>query len=313
MRIDEERLARLALIWSEAVGPAGLARLISYFGSATAVLTASKEELGRPALKLRPQQVDQIATLRERLGEFEQLWSEARNHLIRVIFDDAPEYPTPLVDIPNRPPVLSIYGNWLRVDDPAVAIVGTRSPTEEGVELAGAIAAACARQRVTVVSGLARGIDEAAHKAAIRGGGRTLGVVGSGILALAGQTAALAREVASRGALISELAPFTPASSARLIARNRIISGLARVVVVVQSRSQGGAMHAAEYALRQGRVLCAVRWPDDVPQGKGPAQLISKGAVVVSSPEDVLEVVERVRRGAMPTRPVQPRLLNTEE
>lgn len=313
MRISQERLARLALLWSEAVGPAGFARLISHFGSALAVLQATAEELLRPSLRLQARQVSLIQSLGEVLDHYEQLWKECIDRHVHVVFDDDAAYPPPLRDIPTPPPVITLYGNWLPIDDPAVAIVGTRRPSAEGIEMAASLARACAQQRVTVISGLARGIDEAAHVGALQAGGRTFAVVGSGVLAIEpGRPAQLAARIAASGGIISEVAPRTPASVPRLLARNRITSGLARAVIVVQSYDRGGALVTADYARRQGRRVLAVPWPESVPQGAGTRALIEAGAVPVSSATEMVALAQELRSGAPAPPPAQPRLLDEQ-
>jgi DNA processing protein len=297
MRMTEERLARLALLWSEAVGPAGLARLLAHFGSAVRILQASRGELAAPALRLRPEQVAAIAGLRRRLPQYEDAWREYERRYLHVLFPEDEAYPPPLREIANRPAVLTIYGNWLACDDPAVAIVGTRTPTAAGLAMAEQLALVAAAQGVTVVSGLAPGIDQAAHRGALRGGGRTIAVVGCGLLAINRRdTGGLEREIAGRGAVISELEPRAPASVPHLMARNRLTSGLARAVIVVQSRFRGGALVTADYAVRQGRVVAAVPWPEDLPEGAGTRQLLQQGALAIAGPADLEELVAQLRR-----------------
>ncbi len=297
----EERLARIALIWSEAVGPAGLQRLLDFFGSAQAAIGAAAEDLAHPELRLRPEQIGKIRALPAQLERYKQLLEECDKSLVRVVLAGDEEYPPPLRGIPSAPPVMSIFGRWIAGDDPAVAIVGTRQPTDEGLAEARRIAEALARRRITVVSGMARGIDAAAHRGAMAGLGRTIAVLGCGLLNIRPyRRLEFARRIASDGAVMSETHPLVPPSTTRLVMRNRIISGLARVLVVVQSRNVGGALIAAQHARRQGRVVFAVQWPGSIPQGEGCRMLLEQGARPLEPGADIqpiLDALEEVRQG----------------
>ena len=301
MRIEEEKIARLALIWSGTVGAAGLGKLISVFGSARAAIEADAEQILAAGVRLPVQTARRIPALRRHLHEFEGLWRECERRYIRVVFREDEAYPPPLREIPNPPWLLSIYGSWLTVDDPAVAIVGTRRPTADGLRMAGELAKTCARRGITVVSGLARGIDQAAHRGALSAGGRTVAVVGCGLLAIDRRaTGGLESEIAGRGAVLSEVGPYAPPSIPNLMARNRLTSGLARLVVVVQSRRRGGALVTAANALKQGRMVAAVPWPDDLPEGIGCARLLEEGAEEISSAQQLEELLDRIERPGAP-------------
>ncbi|MBC7288400.1 MAG: DNA-protecting protein DprA [Armatimonadetes bacterium] len=295
MRFDSERLAQLALLWSGLVGSAGLEKLIAAFGSARAALEATADELLASGLRLTPQQARGIGGLRMRLSDYESLWEEAERRYIHVVFRQDERYPVPLREIPNPPWAVSVYGSWLNIDDPAVAIVGTRNATADALALASELAATCARRGVTVVSGLARGIDQAAHRGALRAGGRTIAVVGCGLLAIDRRaTGGLETEIASHGAVISEVGPYTEPSVPTLMARNRLTSGLARAVVVVQSRSRGGALVTADYSRKQGRLVAAVPWPEDLPESAGTSMLLGEGAIPVRTPADIEKLLDQL-------------------
>lgn len=299
MRVTKERLARLALLWSDAVGSAGLARLVAHFGGAWQTVHASREELGAPTIRLRPEQVVTISTLRDRLEDVEELWRECERQFIHVVFLEDDEFPRPLAQIPNAPAALTVYGAWLPGDDPAVAVVGTRSPTPEGVALAEEIAAACAHHQLTVVSGLAEGIDQAAHCGVLKAHGRTLAVVGCGLLAIPrNATNGMEAEVARQGAVMSEVGPYTKMSVPHLMARNRLTSGLARAVIVVQSRGRGGSLVTAEYGAKQGRSVFAVPWPSNMAEGIGTGRLLKEGARVLRGPDDVAGLANDLRTQA---------------
>jgi len=298
MRLSEERLAQVALLWSEAVGPAGLKRLIAHFGSAERVLRANFDELSSPDLGLHRGQAEIIVSLRSRLAEFEEACELCHLRYVHLLFADEPGFPPPLAEIPNAPVLLTACGNWLPIDDPAVAIVGTRTPTPEGAQMARELARTCARKKITVVSGLAQGVDRAAHEGALSAGGRTLAVVGCGLLAIRRKdTGGLEARIASAGAVFSEYAPYAEQSLPHLMARNRLTSGLARAVIVVQARARGGALVTADDAKRQGRIVAAVQWPEELPEGIGCRQLLRAGARPIREPEDLQELIEQIRHG----------------
>ncbi len=212
-------------------------------------------------------------------------------------FEDA--YPPPLAEIATAPPVICLRGAWEEEDTQAVAIVGTRSPTEEGRRLAENLAAECSKAGLTVVSGLARGIDTCAHRGALAAGGRTVAVLGSGIrLIRPAENTRLARQIARSGAVLSELPPRARPSVRSLMARNRLQSALSKAVVVVESREQGGSLQTARYALRQGRLLVAVDWKGRKPTAAGLRTLLREGALPLKGLKDAPELVERIRAHA---------------
>lgn len=197
-------------------------------------------------------------------------------------------YPPLLASIPDAPFVLWVRG---RLDSakPSVAIVGSRAATPYGLEAASRLAGDLAAAGVVIVSGLARGIDSAAHQAALAAGGETVAVLGSGPdVIYPAEHARLATQVAAAGALVSELRPGTPPLSRHFPARNRIISGLAAAVVVVEAAERSGSLITAGCALEQGRAVMAV--PGSVLSGRyrGCHGLIRDGAAMVESAEDVL-------------------------
>jgi DNA processing protein len=301
MRLTADKLARLALLWSEAVGPAGLLRLVVHFDTAERVLAASPDDLASPDLGLRPEQISLIAGLLDRMDSFEAEWDECRRRYIRVLFPEDEGYPRIVCDLPNRPGVLSLRGNWLAADDPAVGIVGTRRPTQPGLRMAEVLARTCAAEGLTVVSGLAFGIDQAAHQAALDADGRTIAAIGCGILALErDRTGGLEARLAESGAVLSEFAPRAVVTVPHLMARNRLTSGLSRALIVVQSRHRGGALITARNAARQGRIVAAVPWPDDVPEGEGCRNLLQEGAIELRGADDMRALAERLREEQPP-------------
>ena len=198
-----------------------------------------------------------------------------------------PAYPMRLRTIPDPPPVLFVRG---ALDaSPAVAIIGSRRATPYGLAAAARLAADLAMARVTVISGLARGIDGAAHQAALDGGGRTIAVLGCGAdVAYPPEHRALAGAIAASGALVSEFAPGTPPLRGHFPRRNRLISGLALGVVVVEGMEDSGALVTVDYALDQGREVFAVPGSIFSRHSRAPHELLRQGARVVESAADVL-------------------------
>ncbi len=281
-------MAQIALMWAGQLGPAGFRRLMGNLGSAMAVLQAPAEELSRPSLGLEADQVEAICVLSELLPSIEEEIEALGEHNVAVVCDFEPDYPQILQRIANPPPVLCIAGQLLPIDDPAVAIVGTRRPTEEGYQMAYELGRAFGEEGVTVVSGLAQGCDTAAHTGALAGGGRTIAVLGSGITVIhPRQNVELSSQIAKRGAVISEAPPSVHPTAARLIARNRLQSGLARGVIVVESAQQGGAMQTAKNARRQNRELYAVYWTEGHEQRAGNSRLLGEGAQLITGPDQV--------------------------
>ena len=201
---------------------------------------------------------------------------------------DNPRYPSRLLTLADHPLVLWYRGRLECCEQPAVAIVGSRAASPVALEVAATLASDLARRGVTIVSGLARGVDGAAHRGALSRG-VTVAVLGCGVDVVYPQShRALATAVVERGALVSEFAPGTPPLPHHFPVRNRIISGLSHAVVVVEAAEQSGSLITARLALDQGRDVMAV--PGSVAQGRnrGAHALIRDGAPIVESAEDVL-------------------------
>jgi len=202
----------------------------------------------------------------------------------------SPAYPTALAGIQDPPPELWIKGQPETLAGALVAIVGSRAASPYGVEVARRLAADLARRGVTVVSGMARGIDSAAHLGALDGGGSTIAVFGCGIdVIYPAEHAALAERISLHGAIVSEFPPGTPPRKMHFPQRNRIISGLSLAVVVVEAAEGSGSLITAEFALDQGRAVLAV--PGNVLGGRnyGAHALLRDGAKLVECADDILE------------------------
>jgi DNA processing protein len=222
--------------------------------------------------------------------------ADARERGVAVLTLDDPSYPALLRTIADPPPVLFLRG--LLDASPAVAIVGSRRATPYGLAAAARLAADLAMVGVTVVSGLARGIDAAAHQGALDGGGRTVAVLGCGPdVTYPPEHAGLASAIAGAGALVSEFAPGTPPLRGHFPRRNRIISGLALGVIVVEGMEDSGALVTADYALNQGREVFAVPGSIFSRGSRAPHDLLRQGARVV---ENAADVVQELRLAASP-------------
>jgi DNA processing protein len=237
----------------------------------------------------------------------------ARAHLITpVVWSDA-AYPVALTTIVDPPPVLWTVGAVSAFQAPAVAIVGARAASPYGLSVAEQLAADLAARGLAIISGLARGVDSAAHRGALSAGGVTIGIMGSGVdVMYPPEHAPLAREMQQQGAIASELVPGTPPLPYLFPLRNRIISGLSRAVVVIEAGEKSGSLITARCALEQGRDVLAV--PGNVLSGRnrGAHALLRDGAKIVESADDILEelgmtVAVRPRAGDQgPSAPQDP-------
>jgi DNA processing protein len=270
------------------LGPRLTAALLERFGSAAAVLRASPQELCEvPHIgsKLAGQLRDEMA--RADLGA--ELEAMAR-HGVRLLALGAPEYPAVLATLADPPQLLYVRGILEGRDARAVAVVGSRHCSSYGRRVAERLAGDLARAGWTVVSGLARGIDGVAHRVALQAGGRTVAVLAGGLSRIyPPEHKDLADQVASSGALVTESAMRLEPMAGLFPARNRIISGLARAVVIVEANDRSGALLTAGHAGEQGRAVLAVPGPVDSPASAGTNALLRKGAVLCRGADDVLE------------------------
>jgi DNA processing protein len=206
-----------------------------------------------------------------------------------VVGWDDPDYPQPLLQIPDAPAALFLIGRRELLNRPAIAIVGSRSATPAGLDNARAFAVALAAAGLTVVSGLALGIDGAAHAAALDSAAGTIAVVGTGLdRVYPARHRELARAIARQGAIVSELVPGTPARKEQFPRRNRLISGMARGVLVVEATLSSGSLITARHAVEQGRDVFAIPGSIHSPFARGCHRLIREGAKLVETAQDVL-------------------------
>jgi DNA processing protein len=286
-----ERQAFLALNALPGVGPIGLNRLLDAFGGdARAVLSGDGRRLGA-VLGSTP---SVISVLRDWRAHFDPAKEESKMEKSGVAFlgRGDPAYPALLAEIPDPPVGLYRKGNYV-IDNPCVAIVGSRRATAYGQSVAKRLGAELGRLGFCVVSGLARGIDTAAHEGALSVGGRTVAVLGTGIdIIFPPENLDLYRRIADRGAVLSEF-PFGRAADRDSFAmRSRVVSGLCEAVIVVESDMWGGAMATAKAAGEQGRLLFAVPGRIDQSTSDGCNQLIKDGAALLTRIEDVLQEIQ---------------------
>jgi len=292
--LDPEVRDLLALHLLPGLGPRLTAALLGRFGSARAILRASAEEL-RTIPHLGPKLSQEIVNAARRVNIDAELELMAR-HGVQVRAAGHPGYPTSLASIPDMAHVLYLRGTLEARDANAIGIVGSRSCTAYGKRVAERFGAGLARAGYTVVSGLARGIDGAAHRGALQAGGRTLAVLAGGLSKIyPPEHADLANEVASSGGLLTEATMRQEPLAGMFPQRNRIISGLSRGVVIVEAAEKSGALITADHAGDQGRPVFAVPGPIDSLASGGTHRLIRDGAVLVRSVEDILEELDGIR------------------
>ena len=296
------------------IGPARFGRLLERFGSAEAAWLAPALELAQ--LGLEPRAVRSLLDLRGKLDP-ESEWRRLEQLGVSVLTLDDPSYPPRLREIPDPPPVLFVSGALTVADEWAVAVVGTRRATPYGRQVVERVVGEVARAGVTIVSGLARGIDTFAHRAALAAGGRTIAVLGSGLDRLyPDENRGLAAELKERGAIVTEFPLGTPPDAVNFPRRNRIVSGLSIGTLVVEADFKSGAMITANAAAEQGRDVFAVPGSILNPSSAGPNQLIKEGAKVVTSADDILEelhltavVEQRTARELLPSDPTEAAIL----
>jgi DNA processing protein len=202
------------------------------------------------------------------------------------------EYPRELLDLQQPPPELFTMGLAAALAKPRVAIVGTRNSTAYGERITRSLTRALVRSGVSVISGMARGIDGAAHRTALEEGGNTVAVLGTGIdVPYPVGHRQLHRAIADRGLVVSENPPGMTARKGAFPKRNRIIAALAPVTIVIEAGFRSGALNTASQALELGRVVAAVPGPIDSEQSRGSNQLLRDGAVFIAAPDDALALL----------------------
>lgn len=269
------------------IGPLRLRALIDYFGDVEQAWHAPVDELRRVGLDSRS--LKNLLKARSDLDLDRELERVEAVGAQMVTWEN-PNYPRLLLEIHDPPPLLFVKGELTEEDAWAVAVVGTRRASTYGREVTRRLAGALARSGITVVSGLARGIDGTAHRAALEAGGRTIAVFGCGIdRVYPPEHRSLAEQIAAQGALISDYPLGTPPEGRNFPPRNRIISGLSLGVLVTNAGKSSGALITAEFAGEQGRDVFAVPGSILTQGSVGTNELIQNGAKLVAEPEDILE------------------------
>lgn len=296
------------------VGAVRFQALCDYFGSAEAAWHAPADALR--ATGLGQKIVENILQARGQIN-LDKTWEKLIQQQIQVITLLDEGYPRRLKELPQPPPVLYLRGTLLPQDDWAVAVVGTRRMTTYGRAVTEDIAQFLVAQGITIISGLARGIDGAAHAAALNQGGRTLAVLGCGVDQIyPPEHRQLAERIWAQGGILSDYAPGTPPDAVNFPPRNRLISGLSLAVVVVEAGSTSGALITAQFAADQGREVFAVPGNINAPQSIGPNRLIRDGAQPLLQPQDVLDALnlthipeKQSARAVIPADPLEARVL----
>ncbi len=298
----------LILSYLPGVGPAKFHQLLEWFGSPRATLEADAKLLGSAGLRTEALQL--IASWQKnpqhckvaQQAEADLVWMQKHRAQL-VLLDDA-DYPYLLKQIHQPPPVLFIQGDRSLLGKPQLAMVGSRHASTDGMDNARHFAKSIAEQGITLTSGLAMGIDAAAHAGALKAGGTTVAVMGTGLdLIYPASHHKLAQSIIEQGLLVTEFPPGTRPMASNFPRRNRIISGLALGVIVIEASLKSGSLITARHALEQGREVFAIPGSIHNPMAKGCHQLIRDGAKLVQSIDDIVEELADI-----PSRPLQMRI-----
>lgn len=287
--MTDPRAYWICFSYVKGIGSVRFRALLDTFGDAETAWNAPPEALQTAGLG--PRIIENFRLVRTQIDP-DQVWERLQHLEISTLTWDDEAYPRRLKEIDQPPPVLFLRHQLVPDDEWAVGIVGTRRATAYGRQVTEELARTLASSGVTVVSGLARGIDAAAHQAALRAGGRTIAVLGSGPDHIyPPEHRRLADEIIAHGAILSDYPPGTPPDAANFPPRNRIISGISIAVVVVEAGETSGALITANFAVEQGRDVFAVPGSIVSAQSKGTNRLIRQGATPMLDPQQVLEAL----------------------
>jgi DNA processing protein len=285
MKLTREQREWLALAMVPGVGTAGFIKLLARFKTAGQVLRAGASELSEVAGPKLAERIKAYTDAADVDGQ-ERLMAKCPAFLLTL---EDPGYPVLLAEIYDPPLTLFVRGTLPSDEERCVAVVGTRKPTPYGIRMAEKFGRELAARGITVVSGLAAGIDAAAHRGALEAGGRTIAVLGCGVdVAYPRQNEELMEDIARQGAVISQYPMGTQPAAGHFPFRNRIISGLSLGTLVVEAPERSGALITARQAAEQGREVYAVPGPLGVLNSAGPHRLIQEGAKLVTSVDDIL-------------------------
>ena len=285
-QVQTQNLLSLATL--PGLGPRTLTLLLEKFGDAESVLEASREQLAS-VRGIGERLINMIQTA-DHFRDAASILTWCHEHQVQILTQRSPNYPGGLHELPDAPPILFAKGKLAPEQRLAVAIVGTRHATTYGLKQANRFGYALAQSGVTVVSGLARGIDAAAHQGALDAGGQTIAVLGSGLANIyPTEHISLATRITESGAVLSEYSPLAKPKSGRFPQRNRLISGLTLGTLVIEAADRSGALITARLAGEQNRELYALPGPITSRVSRGCHQLIRDGAKLVQTVDDILE------------------------
>lgn len=272
------------------IGPARMRALLGRFGDAQSAWNASRRELEEAGL--HPKIIDNLMLVKQS-AIVDQVWAKLVSSGIHLLTWEDQQYPRSLREIDQSPPVIYVRGQLSSLEHPIVAVVGTRRITQYGRQVTKELGTELALRGVTVVSGMARGVDAAAHQAVMDAGGSTLAVLGSGVDQIyPPEHRKMAERIAETGAVISDYPIGTLPEAGNFPPRNRIISGLSRAVVIIEAGEKSGALITAAYAAEQGKEVFAVPGGIYSPQSRGSNQLIQEGAHIYLNPQELFEVLD---------------------
>ncbi len=284
--MDAELASWLALNQISGLGNEGLRRLLHAFGTPAQIFATSVhalQQVVQPAIAASITRGWDEATL----APITHWLTDPQNHIVTLA---DPDYPQALLNIPDPPILLYVKGRLELLNHPALAVVGSRNATPQGLSNAESFAQAASAAGLCIISGMAHGIDAAAHRGGLRESGSSIGIVGTGLdKVYPAANRQLAHQLAQEGALISEFSLGTPPLAANFPRRNRLISGLSMGCLVIEASLQSGSLITARMALEQGRDVFAIPGSIHAPQTKGCHHLIKQGAKLVECAQDVLE------------------------
>ena len=286
----------IALTMLPDVGPAGTRKLLSVFGTPEKIFHSSVEDLVA---------VEGVGINRARKIKAFSLWNDIEKQIktfekrgIIAVSINEPSFPELLREIEDAPVIIYVKGDIEQQDRYAIAVVGSRKPTPYGISVAERVSGELASMGLTVVSGMARGIDALSHKGALGVGGRTIAVLGSGLdVPYPSENKMLMERIAGSGCVISEFPLGMPPLRENFPRRNRLISGMSLGVLVIEATLDSGSLITAKYALDQGREVFAIPGKVTAPASEGTNELIRKGAILTRKAEDIIEELAPVLKG----------------
>ncbi len=288
----------VALSFLPDIGPILSRRLLDRFGCPEAIFRASRAEL-LEVEKIGESKVKGIIHFNE-WDRVEQEINRIKQSGARILTFTEPSFPEAIKAMPDCPPIIYVMGEFIKEDRYSVAIVGSRTPTSYGVSIAEKISRGLSSAGITIVSGMARGIDTIAHNGALKANGRTIAVLGSGIdVVYPPENKALLNKIATSGAVISEFPTGTKPNQENFPRRNRIISGLSLGVVVIEAALDSGSLITVSHALEQGKEVFAVPGNVTSMRSRGTNELIKRGARLVEGAEDIIEELRPVLKGIL--------------